>query len=328
MTGAGRAGPEPRRRTVRPDFTPQNRTSRRSSMDATGPAPAVPRGIHEHPRENRRHAPDPAPRPVRRREVSRVASALKGVGLLLTVVAVLVLLAGLAAAGFGYVDENENQEALLADPERSGVNEDLMVYGLVAAGGAIAVLLVGIILTVAGGSASQQAATPGRGRTGWLVAAVALALVAALVMVSFTGSGTGSGPAFLHGGARERLLEAMVFEGRVQDAYSTPVQSGTTDASGSTRQFQAPAGAARGDVELTWTPEEQGTSNLRLILEVQEGGSWRELDRVAGPGPLSLSLEDRGLDGATLRYRVFANDDAGLVLEQDFQVQVRFYGTR
>lgn len=261
---------------------------------------------------------------------------LKIVGLMLVVVSVLVLLAGLAAAGYGYVDENNNQEALLPDPERSSVNEDLMMYGLVGAGGGLVVLVVGIVVAVAGGSVSRrraealapEASTRPSGRGVWVAgAAVALAVVLALLVTGYTGNGDGPGLASLAGDSRTELLDEAVYDGQVRNAYSTPTGSGTTDASQSTRTFPAPTGTTRVEMELTWTPQDRGTGNLRLILEAQDGDSWRELDRAAGQGPLTMTIQAPDLDGVTLRYRVFANDDASLALEQDFQVTVRLYGT-
>lgn len=238
-------------------------------------------------------------------------------------------LAGLAGAAYGYIDEDDNQEGLFADPERSDQNEALMTHGLVSAGIGLVMLVVGIILSVAGGSMSRSAPAPAgtaAPKRAWLGALVVLMVVAA-VAAGIVWAGDGSALASPLGGDadQDRLLGELSFVGSVQSAYSTPIESGTVDASQSTQTFVAAAGTQRIDVNMTWTPQQGGTGDLRMILEVQEGEAWRELDRAEGQNSLASELQGPELDGATLRYRVFANADASVVLEQEFQVQVRFH---
>lgn len=260
-----------------------------------------------------------------------IGGTLKVAGLLLIVVGVLGILAGLAGAAYGYIDEDDNQEGLLSDPERSDQNEALMTYGLVSAGIGLVMLVVGIILAVAGGSVSRagdRGAATGPKRA-WLGAFVILLVVAGVAAgVAWTGdrSALVSPP----GGDADqsRLLDESAFSGIVQHAFATPIESGTIDASQSTQTFVAPAGTQRIEVNTTWTPQQGGASELRMILEIQEGDAWRELDRAGGQSALVFELKGPELDGATLRYRVFADADAAVVLEQEFGVEVRFYGTR
>lgn len=245
-------------------------------------------------------------------------------GLVAVILGVLALLAGLATAGHGFVDENRNHGALLSDPERSSMNEDLMEYGLLGAGSGLLLLTVGIVLAIAG-SATRSTPDASRGRGFWVAGGLGIVLALALMVSGFVGDG----PEFASFGAEGRtvLLDEAVFGGQVRNAYSTPVQSGTTDSSQSTQTFQAPAGATYMEMDASWTPQDMGARDLRIIIEIQEDGAWRERGRVGGQGPLSLDLQGPDLDGATMRYRVFADNDVSIVLEQDFRLSLRFYGT-
>jgi hypothetical protein len=280
---------------------------------------------------------------------------LKGIGIPLLAIGILLLVAGLGAAGYGaYLMQENKEDGLLADPEQ----EDASQAALFAGGGGflagLAFLIVGLVLNSAGNArrhrelvglasaarpgppgqpadpslpAGRTAPGPGR-RKGWpIVAGVVvlalLAMVGAAALAGLDGFEASSGGPF--GGAHDQPFEPLDFDGVVRESFTAPMLgSYTTDASGSIQEFEAPAAAHSLRTLLQWSPTDGGTGRLLIILEDEQDGTWTEMARLDGPSPeVTLSVPLDG-EGGRMRYRVFAADDVAAVVEQPFQVHVEF----
>jgi hypothetical protein len=67
----------------------------------------------------------------------------KQLGTIFLAVGVVVLLGGLAAAVFGYVDQNENNQGTFNDNSREQTNQQMQIGGTIAA-------IVGLVLVIVG----------------------------------------------------------------------------------------------------------------------------------------------------------------------------------
>jgi flagellar basal body-associated protein FliL len=67
----------------------------------------------------------------------------KQLGTIFLAVGLVVLLGGLAAAVFGYVDQNENNQGTFNDNSREQTNQQMQIGGTIAA-------IVGLLLVIIG----------------------------------------------------------------------------------------------------------------------------------------------------------------------------------
>jgi Rod binding domain-containing protein len=282
---------------------------------------------------------------------------LKGFGIPLIVLGIVLMVAGIAAAAYGYNSQQENHDRLLRDGDQEDQAEALMVGGGVGFAAGLVVLIVGVILNAAGNGRRHREllqATAGRAQatTATTTAAVPAAATAAAAAPASpapspkaAASGTpGSkkgvaialaclgvaavvflalvmgkdGSAVGFGGHEEPAFAAQDYDGTVRQAFSLPVAgSATADTAGSQQEFDAPAGAHSLHIEVTWDRADAGADTLKVIVE-KDG---TELGRSTGGSPVVLDLP---VDGGThLRYRVFPDGNAA-VAEQPFHVHVTF----
>ncbi len=83
---------------------------------------------------------------------------LKTLGAILLVVGILAVLAGAAAAGYGYMQERDNQEkGLFGSGRESEQNKEMVQAGIMAGAAGLVVVLISIVLLVTGGARSQSA---------------------------------------------------------------------------------------------------------------------------------------------------------------------------
>jgi hypothetical protein len=76
----------------------------------------------------------------------------KGIGTLFVIVGILLLLAGGAAAGFSLYDQQQNEKQFISDPDRTDLNQMLLLNGGIGAGAGLLILIVGLVLTSIGGA--------------------------------------------------------------------------------------------------------------------------------------------------------------------------------
>lgn len=277
----------------------------------------------------------------------------KGFGILLILIGALALLGAIGGAAYALMDEQDNQEGLLSDGQRSDTNNQILIGAGVAGGAGLVFLLLGIILVAVGASAARRemmqavrtvppahspATSPAsapvdedapssRVKT-WAVLGVAgLLLIAGIVVLAsqFDGNAGASPESLSTEPQRGAFLSKESFDGAVRMGVSVPGQSQTFDTSASQREFKAPGSTAAMILNLTWSTQPQGTSQLLVIVEIQQDGAWRELGREGGASPVSLDVYDAVLDGASLRYRVFAQGSAAAAYDQPFKVEVSFF---
>lgn len=256
-------------------------------------------------------------------------------GSLTLVIGILLLLAGLGAAGYGYLDEQQHKEdagpfGVARDPDRADLNEALLVGGGVAALLGLVLLVVGIVVVSTGRAAAAVASTSGEAspptsrdprRVGIAVAAVgALVLVAFLGLLALGGGG-GQDGLFARDPENAMLEEARV-DGSVGTTFTVMGGSQMPASSASSEPVPVPAGAARAEVQVTWTAASGGTERLQVTVQVASGDGWTDVETLTGPSSLWINAT---LDGAPeLRLRVFPGED-GAVAGQDYSARIRFW---
>lgn len=281
----------------------------------------------------------------------------KTVGVLLLVLGVVALLAGLGAAGYAYTDQAENEDQVFADPDRTDLNQQLMVGGTVAAGAGLVLLVVGLVaMTVgkdrtvvvqtggeaaAGGSAPasavtggqneapapKQAAQPGgpangQGKPMAVVGAIVVILLLAGAVVGLVAVGTGDGDSGLF--SRDQGPVLLADESLNGTARGTGMAGlgylNPDPQEEGVQDFVVHEAARRVVVNVSWQPADgTGASELYVMLERQTGSGWQELGTRSASSPIVFEQSDPSLAGATLRVRVFAE---GYALEQPFSVHV------
>lgn len=82
---------------------------------------------------------------------------LKAFGILFIILGIVLMVAGLGAAAYGFTQEDANQEGVLDDPQESDQNQAIAAGGLVAAGLGLVLLLLGIILNAVGNGMRERA---------------------------------------------------------------------------------------------------------------------------------------------------------------------------
>lgn len=167
--------------------------------------------------------------------------------------------------------------------------------------------------------------TSGALLTGVVLAVVAIVAVG-LALMAAGGIGDDGGTPNVAGPGGP-LLETKEFDGHLtgyaSDGGGASVSGGTSD---HTWTFDAHSAARHITLELSWTAEEGGADELRLVLERRgDDGDWHRLGTAAGSSP--VRLDHRGgsaLGGADLRVRVLPNE-AGFTARQDFHVDATFW---
>lgn len=266
---------------------------------------------------------------------------LKGFGITLLVLGILLMVAGLASAAYGAYTLSENDDRLIRSSDAQETGETLLIAGGLGFAAGLVLLIVGLVLNAAGNGRRQRellqavAARPAASaqappaakaapasapsKKGALLGVASLAVVT-LAVFALVALGDGTRAVGL--GSTEPTYQPLDFDGSVVQAFSLPIAgSATADDAQSQRQFDTPDGARSMQVELSWDAADAGADALRIIVESPAGSGWTELGRAAGGSPVLLDLP---LDGAShLRYRVFPDGDAAVV-EQPFHVQVHF----
>jgi hypothetical protein len=275
---------------------------------------------------------------------------LKGFGIPLIVLGILLMVAGIAAAAYGAYQMQEDQDRLVPrnDPDEA---QALAVAGGLGFAAGLVLLVAGLVLNAAGNgrrhrellqaAAGRPAAAappaspapvvpaapktpaalpPPASKKGAVVAVVCLGALT-LAVLGLVALGDGSRAAAGLGG-HPPAFQPLDFDGAVRNAFSVPVAgAATADTADSQRAFDAPEGARSMRVELAWDRAGAGADALEILVEAPDGSGWTELGRASGGAPVVLDLP---LDGAShLRYRVFPAGD-GAVAEQPFHVHVSF----
>jgi hypothetical protein len=275
---------------------------------------------------------------------------LKGFGIPLIVLGIVLLVAGIAAAATGYVQYQENERRGLFNRDPGEQEQALMVGGGIGFASGLVLLIVGLVLNAAGNGRRHRelllaatgrapaaappaatpappappapAPTPAKSKAGLVVAVVSVAVLLLAVLL-LIGMGDGDLTVGTIGASGSEAFAPIDANGTVRQAFSLPVAgSATTDTGDSQREFAAPFQAQTLHLDLTWDRADAGADTLRIIVEVPSGTSdWAEVGRAEGASGVTLDLP---LDGAAhLRYHVFPAGDA-VVAEQPFHVHVAF----
>lgn len=236
-------------------------------------------------------------------------------GVLFLILGVLALVAGGAAAVYGYVDQQDHKDSrgpagIGEDPDRTERNEALLAGGGVAAAGGLVLVVAGIVLLVVAGARSRSElllALSGSGGGGredrargkFLVSGLVVlgALVVVLAAVLAEGGSLG-----MDNGSGQASSE--VFDGTVQPSVSLPTV-GTVSPTAPRHVLSAPLAATRLVAVLDWTAG-PGVETLSLDLEQNVGGQWRTAATAdGGPGFVLESSIDQA---SQWRIVAWAND--------------------
>lgn len=259
-------------------------------------------------------------------------------GTMTVILGVLLLLAGLAAAGYGYLDEMEHKEesgplGVAHDDERSELNQGLMVGGGVAATLGLVLLVVGIVVTASGKPkvevAGAAAAKPEKAVANRPVSVVwVVAIVGGLLLVLLAGAllvpgGAGdNGNGLFSGKPEQRMLGEDQISGSVGATFTILGGSQMPASSASSEAVPVPAGTARAEVEVSWVQVDGGAEQLQVTVQVLDGDEWVDAAERTGPSGM---LFDVLIDAPTeLRLRVFPGED-GVVRQQDYTADIRFW---
>lgn len=265
----------------------------------------------------------------------------------MTVLGVLGLIAGLAAAGWGVYDQSENHRQLFQDRDREQSDQAAMIAGAVTAALGLILFLAGLITLLASRSkpvvvvanapapateaAGAKPAAPrrtttapepmDRDRRNAVVAGTIAVVLVALLLAGLFMAGTGGGGNFFHGSADPSPHTVMDewHNGTVQTGAAglpgvPPVDLGS-DAAG---DFATPKDAASCTLTLDWTKPSGGGADKLHLLVARDGQTVAE--DTQGPG-FSLPLQGAGVAAAQYHFTVSSGDGAGVV-SQPFQLHV------
>jgi len=272
-----------------------------------------------------------------------VAALAKTIGAILAILGLLLLLAGLGAAAYGFYDMDKHRNDLFRDQDREEADQALMVGGAAAASAGLVLFLAGLITLLASrpkptvpaaqpvaasSTGDSPKSTPSRAapaprdsqtRNALLAGSIAVLLVG-LVVAGLVFSDTESARDLFGGSAQptHRIVYNETFEGTVQGGSSGVPGAPVVNISDSNDgQFTPPADAAACTATLTWTPSDNGAAQLRL--RVQRNGTT-VADGAGAPG-FSLTIEPTGMAGAVHDYAVFPPPAPGIV-NQGFTLRV------
>lgn len=256
----------------------------------------------------------------------------KGFGITFLILGGILLLAGIAAAGFGYYTLSQEEErGVLGNPDAAATGEQLMIGGALAAGVAVLFFIVGGILAAIGGARARNelfrvaagtgvAAAPApttiapvqKSRAGFLVALAVLCLLLvggvtyALAGGGDGGAGTAIFPSSRDDGGASANAVVQTFDGRVQGVRAPVVGGFNTGNSAAIHEMSVTPGRHALTATLNWSASgAAGAESLVLILEAERDGAWTELARGEGGPGLVVEVPANDLP-PKLRARVFA----------------------
>ncbi len=261
-------------------------------------------------------------------------------GGVLIIAGVVVLVAGVVALLYGLAEEDQNQEqGLFASDDESEMNQGLVIGGGVGMLLGLIVAVVGIAFVVGGqarrdkvqqqsdvhvgGSAeplvAQQAqgaqAGAGGAKPAVMILAFAVAMLVVVVVVAYTDDGSSG----LFGDAPPIQLGSESAHGTFRGYPGFPVMA---DDRG---DMTLPSGTQFVAGELVWDAATYGgASELRLIIETNDSGTWRVVTEAAGTSPVLIGWDVPLLSLGDIRFRVEPVDSAP-VFEQEFDVRFEYW---
>jgi hypothetical protein len=256
----------------------------------------------------------------------------------------LLLLGGMAAAGFAFFQENQNHNrGLFADPQQNEQDQQLLMGGGIAAGAGVILLVLGLILVSVGRNPPVQvvmpspaapaapAPTPGPGAAhnrskrgmAWAAGIFGGILVLALIGFLATGGGNGTGSSLFGGDASTpgASLGKDHYDGTVENGASNPI-IGSVTGGNNDHDLKAPSGTHRIHAFVNWTQAAGGTGRLEVIVTLKDGA---ELAHQSGGPGFAIDLVRGDINGAELHYQVFPADNVGAVAKQAFTIETVFW---
>lgn len=268
-----------------------------------------------------------------------MAALAKTIGAILAILGVLLLLAGLGAAAYGFYDMDKHRNDLFRDSDREEADQALMMGGAAAASTGLVLFLAGLITLLASrpkqaspttpnattsSSAAAQGATASPAprdtntRNAILAATIAVVLVG-LVLAGIFLSDTENAREFFQGSGSSEptIVFNKTYEGTVQGGSTGLPGAEPVNLGDSSGQFTPPAEATACTARLDWTPTSNGAAQLRLLVQ-RDGKTVADL---AGAPGFTVVLDPVGLAGAAHDFEVFPPQAPGVV-SQAFSLKV------
>lgn len=246
----------------------------------------------------------------------------KGFGITFLILGLILIIGGIAAAGFGFsIGQREEERGLFGDPEQQDLASALLTGGAIAGGVGVALLVVGGILAAIGGGMAQRELlramrgsgtadrAPATRRTGWIVAgAIVGILLLAVGVYALRGGSDGGALSAFSAPAHEpadTIVANKTYEGYVQGVRAPILGGLNTGNADAVHELSLTPGILTLVGTLHWTADAPtSASTLVLILEANNAGAWEEIGRGEGGPGLAVEVPATSLP-ETVRARVF-----------------------